>query len=147
MIVHNVRTGRQESKQTLRRDHKKIFVGCAEPDLRYRDLLIYGKHRWELYSNPTIEFSSFDCEGLGLNQCKLMVEQIMREIDGVMIIVSTHTSTDPLALYQIDCSIANDIPVVGVDVRFKFEGDMPQNLAGKMIKFGWEWFVQFFNRL
>jgi hypothetical protein len=64
MIVHNVVIGKQTSGQVSTRDHKKIYVGCAEPDIQYRDMLINGRHRWELYSKPTIDFNNFDRRGL-----------------------------------------------------------------------------------
>ena len=39
MVVHNVKIGEQTSEQVSDRDHKKIYVGSAESDIHYRDLL------------------------------------------------------------------------------------------------------------
>lgn len=64
-----------------------------------------------------------------------------------MIIVSAQTSKDSLALWEIDCSLSNSIPIVGVDVGQNSEGIIPTNLEGKMTTYGWEWFAAFFNGL
>ncbi|MBT4876527.1 MAG: hypothetical protein HN978_19660 [Desulfobacula sp.] len=82
-----------------------------------------------------------------LVQYKPIVEKAIQELDGVMIIVSAQTSNDPLALWEIDCSSSNCIPIVGVDVRRNYEGIIPTNLVGKMTRYVWEWFAEFFNRL
>ncbi len=147
MIVHTVKVGEQLSEHISSSEHKKIYVGCAEADIRYRDMLIYGRHRWELYSRPSLDFISLDCFGMGMNQYKAMVEKAIRGVDGVMIIVSAQTSNDPLALWLIDCTLSKSIPIVGVDVRPKSEGIIPLRLADNMIMFGWEWFAEFFNGL
>ena len=99
MIVHKVKIGEQKPGYIVGRNHKKIYVGCAESDTQYRDILVYGRHRWELYSKPTIEFLTADRQEMDLRQYKPMVEQVIREADGVMMIVSRQTSTDPLALW------------------------------------------------
>ncbi len=147
MIVHNVKIGEQTSEQVSDRAHKKIYVGSAESDIHYRDLLVYGRHRWELYSKPTIDFLTLDRKGMELVQYMPIVEKAIRGVNGVMIIVSAQTSKDPLVLWEIDCSLSDSIPIVGVDVRRKSEGVIPTNLAGKMTKFGWEWFAEFINGL
>jgi len=147
MIVHNVKIGNKTSGQVSDRENKKIYVGCAETDIRYRDMLVYGRHRWELYSKPTIDFLTLDRKEMELVQYKPVVEKTIQKVDGVMIIVSAQTSNDPLALWEIDCSLSNCIPIVGVDVRQKYEGTIPTNLVGKMTRYGWEWFAEFFNGL
>lgn len=147
MIVHNVKIGEKTPGQVSDREHKKIYVGCAEADIRYRDMLVTGRHRWELYSKPTIDFLTLDRKEMELAQYKPMVEKAIRAVDGVMIIVSAETSKDPLPLWEIDCSLSNSIPIVGVDVRRNSEGIIPTKLAGKMTKYGWEWFAEFFNEL
>ncbi len=147
MIVHNVKIGNQTSEQISDRENKKIFVGCAEIDIRYRDMLVYGRHRWELYSKPAIDFLTLDRKEMELVQYKPIVEKAIRGVDGVMMIVSAQTSKDTLALWEIDCSLSNSIPIVGVDVRRNSEGNIPTNLAGKMTRYGWEWFAEFFNGL
>lgn len=147
MIVHNVKIGKPISEPVSDRKHKKIYVGGAESDIRYRDMLVYGRHRWELYSNPAIDFSTLDRKGVALVHHKPIAKTFIQGVDGVMIIVSAETYKDPLALWEIHCSLSNRIPIVGVDVRPKSEGIIPENLEGKIIKFGWEWFAAFFNRL
>ena len=147
MIVHNVKIGEQISEQVSERSHKKIYVGSAESDIRYRDMLVYGRQRWEFYSNHAIDFITLDREGIELVHHKPMVEKAIQSADGVMMIVSAQTSQDPLALWEIDCSLSNGVPIVGVDVRPKSDGIIPADLEGKMIKYGWEWFAEFFNAL
>lgn len=147
MIVHNVKIGRQTSERVSDRDHKNIYIGCAEPDIRYRDMLVNGRHRWELYSKPTIDFRTSDRNEMKLVHYKQIVEKAIQGVDGVMIIVSAQTSKDPLALWQIDCSLSNNIPIIGVDVRRNSEGILPRDLTGKMTNYGWEWFAEFINGL
>lgn len=147
MIVHNVKIGKQISGQVSDRENKKIYVGSAESDIRYRDMLVYGRHRWELYSNPTLDFLTLDRKEMEWVQYKPIVEKVIQGVEGVMMIVSAQTSKDPLALWEIDCSLSNQIPIVGVDIRRKSEGNIPTNLAGKMTNYGWEWFAEFLNGL
>ena len=147
MIVHNVVVGKNTSEHLSVREHKTIYVGCAKSDIRYRDMLVNGRHRWELYSKPTIEFLTFDRKEMELTQCKPIVEKEIRGADGVMIIVTDQTSSDPLALWEIDCAVSNGIPMVGVDVGKNPHAVIPRGIQGKMTKFGWEWFAEFFNRL
>ena len=147
MIVHNVRIGEQVAERALDGAPKKIYVGCAESDIRYRDMLIYGKHRWELYSKPSIDFLTLDRKEMELIDYMPIAEKAILEADGVMIIVSVQTSKDPFVLWEIDYTLSNKIPIVGVDVRRQAEGTIPTGLAQHMTKFGWEWFAAFFNGL
>jgi hypothetical protein len=147
MIVHNVKIGKETSEYLPIRENKKIYVGSAESDIRYRDMLVNGRHRWELYSKPSIGFSTFDRKKMELSQCKPIVEKKIRGVDGVMIIVSDQTSSDPLVLWEIDCSVANKIPIVGVDIGKNTYGLIPKGLEKKITRFGWEWFSEFINGL
>lgn len=147
MIVHKVETGRQAVNQIMKREHKKIYVGCAESDIRYRDMLVNFRHRWEFYTNPTIDFLTFDWSELKVDRQKKIVEKLIRESDGMMIIVSAHTELDSIAIWEIDCAISNNVPIVGVDVEKNPEGNIPEILIGKMTRYGWEWFAKFINGL
>jgi len=147
MIVHNVRIQNETSRPVSGRAHKRIYVGCADTDIKYRDLLVNGRHRWELYSKPTIHFITLDRKGMELEHYKPIAEKVFRDIDGVMIIVSTQTSHDCIVLWEIDYCLSHNIPVVGVDIRHKSEGPIPRSLVGKMTRFGWEWFAEFFDGL
>ncbi|GAB6145866.1 hypothetical protein JCM12294_33050 [Desulfocicer niacini] len=60
MIVHNVKFKKGIPEHWPIRETPKIYVGSAESDIRYRDVLVNGGHRWELYSKPSINFSTFD---------------------------------------------------------------------------------------
>ena len=147
MIVHNVVVGKKSAAQNKDREHKRIYVGCAEADIRYRDMLVNFRHRWELYSRPTIEFVTFDRNEAEIAECKAPVEEAMNGVDGVIVIVSSQTSADPLALWVIDSAVANDIPIVGIDIGKHSDDDIPSKLVGKITKYGWEWFAEFFNNL
>ncbi|WP_024334842.1 hypothetical protein [Desulfotignum balticum] len=147
MIVHNVKIGKKTSEYLSIRENKKIYVGSAESDIRYRDMLVNGRHRWELYSKPSIDFFTFDRKGMELSQCKPIVEKKIRGVDGVMIIVSDQMSSDPLVLWEIDCSVANKIPLVGVDIGKNTYNLIPKGLERKITKFGWEWFSEFIDGL
>lgn len=64
-----------------------------------------------------------------------------------MIIISEKTSSAPLTLWEIDYPVKNGIPIVGVDVKRILQDLIPTGLKGKIAKFGWEWFDEFFNSL
>ena len=147
MIVHNVKIGKETSEDLPIRAKKKIYVGSAESDIRYRDMLVNGRHRWELYSKPSIDFLTFDRKEMELSQCRPIVEKKIRGADGVMIIVSDQTSLDPLVLWEIDCAVTNKIPIVGVDIGKNTCDLIPKGLEGKITKFGWEWFSEFIDGL
>jgi len=147
MIVHEVVIGDKAASQIVKGEHKKIYVGCAESDIRYRDMLVNFRQRWEFYTKNTIEFLTFDRSRTDSDHRKQTVERIICESDGVMIIVSKHTTSDSLALWEIDCAVSNTVPVVGVDIGQNPEGNIPKKLVGKMTKYGWEWFAMFFDGL
>lgn len=129
------------------RANKKIYVGCAQADAHYRDLLVFGRHRWELYSKPSIDFLTSDRGKTELAEYKAMVEMKIQNADGMMFMVTAHTSNDPLALWEIEQARVLGIPTVGVDVRQRVKGTIPTGLEGKMTRYGWEWFAEFFNEL
>ncbi|WP_022663970.1 TIR domain-containing protein [Desulfospira joergensenii] len=147
MIVHKVVVGKPPKDRAVKREHKKIYVGCAGSDIRYRDMLVNFRHRWEFYTNPTIDFLTFDRSRAGEKDQNQALEKIIRESDGVMFIVSADTAKDSWAVWEIDCAVSNDVPIVGVDIGKNPEGRIPEKLVGKMTRYGWEWFADFINRL
>lgn len=147
MIVHEVEIGKQPATQIMEREHKKIYVGCAESDIRYRDMLVNFRQRWEFYTKPTIDFLTFDWNTFELEQQQQVVEKIICESDGVMVIVSAYTALDVSANWEIDSAIKNSIPIVGVDIGKNPDGNIPGKLVGKMTRYGWEWFAMFINGL
>ena len=64
-----------------------------------------------------------------------------------MILISEHTASDYAIAWEIDYALSKSIPIVGVDVRKKREGELPEKLVGKITKFGWEWFADFIDGL
>lgn len=78
MIVDNVKNWENTSKNLPIRENKKIYVGIAESDIRYKEMLVNGRHRWELYSEPNIDFSTFYRKEMELSQCKLIVEKKLK---------------------------------------------------------------------
>lgn len=139
--------GKQQQNSMGKREHKKIYVGCAESDIRYRDMLVNFRQRWEFYTNPTIDFLTFNRDGLVQERQKQIIEKSIQDSDGVMVIVSANTELDPLAIWEIDCAVSNNIPIVGVDVGKNPEDHIPRKLVGKMTRYGWEWFSNFINKL
>jgi len=147
MIVHQVKIKNRSPRQIAKGEHKKIYVGCAESDIRYRDMLVNFRQRWEFYTKNTIDFLTFDRNSLDSSQWKHTVEKIIQESDGVMVIVSRHTALDSLAAWEIDCALSNRVPIVGVDIGKNPDGNIPKKLVGKMTRYGWEWFARFFDGL
>ncbi len=147
MIVHEVKIGKPSTKFKLTNKHRVVYVSSATSDLKYRDMLVYGRHRWELYTNGSLDFTTCDRNNLEVEQWKQKVEEKITHADGVMMLVSENTIKDENALWQIDCALENKIPIVGVDVRNRLEGEIPTKLIGKMTRYGWEWFTEFINDL
>ncbi len=147
MIVHQVKIGKPKKNAHIQRRHKTIFVGSTKTDIKYRDMLVYFRQRWEFYIRGTLDFSTFDYDVIEPDQWKQIAEKKIRESDGVMMIVSANTAQDSSAVWQIDCALSNNIPIVGVDVRYKFEGNIPEKLVERMTRYGWEWFAEFINSL
>ena len=147
MLVHDVKTGKRTKNQGSKGEHKKIYVGCAESDIRYRDMLVNFKQRWGFYTKNTFDFLTSERRGLETDQWKQMVEKTIRESDGVMMMVSEDTASDSNAAWEIDCPISNGVPIVGVDIRQDPDGTIPEKLVGKMTRYGWEWFAEFIDGL
>jgi hypothetical protein len=147
MIVHEVKIGKQKSGPAAKGGHKRIYVGCAESDIRYRDMLVNFRQRWGFYTKQTIDFLTFDRNKSKTNQHNQLVEKIICKSDGVMTIVSSRTVMDPLSIWEIDCAVSNKVPIVGVDVGQNPGGNIPEKLVGKMTRYGWEWFATFINGL
>ena len=147
MIVHQVKIGKQKIVPNLIKQHKKIYVGCACADLKYRDMLVYFRHRWEFYINGTLDFTTCDRTGFEPEQWKQEAEKKICAADGVFMLVSKNTVTDENAVWEIDIAIAHKIPIVGVDIRNRFKGELPEKLVGKMTRYGWEWFAKFINNI
>jgi hypothetical protein len=147
MIVHKVKIGKRTPGPVSKGEHKRIYVGCAESDIHYRDMLVNFRQRWEFYTKHTIDFLTFDRSKSETDQHTQKVEKIICKSDGVMTIVSSHTALDPLAIWEIDCSVSNNVPIVGIDVGKNPENNIPKKLVGKMTRYGWEWFATFINGL
>ena len=147
MIVHEVKIAKPETGRHIRGRHKTIYVGSAKADLKYRDMIVYGRQRWEFYTNGTLDFTTCDHNGLKPYQYKQTAERKIIESDGVMMVVSKNTVLDDFAVWEIDFALYKNVPIVGIDVRFKSEGKIPPQLVGKMTKYGWEWFAGFINKL
>ena len=60
-------------------------------------------------------------------------------------LVSENTVHDEDALWEIDMAFSHNVPIVGVDVRNRCSGALPEKLVGKMTRYGWEWFAEFIN--
>ena len=147
MIVHEVKIGKPSAECKFTGRHRTVYVGSADSDLKYRDMLVFFRHRWELYTNGYLDLITCDRDGLTEKQWKQKTEEKIMHSNGVMILVSENTATDENALWQIDCAFSNNVPIVGVDIRDRFEGEIPGKLNGKMTKYGWEWFARFINQL
>jgi hypothetical protein len=148
MIVHEVKIGRSKTAgRHLRGRHKTIYVSSAKTDLRYRDMLVYFRHRLEFYLEGTLDFITCDHNQSEQAQWEQTVEEKIRNSDGVIMLVSENTVLDEKAGWEIECALSNNVPIAGVDIRNKFEGKIPEKLVGKMTRYGWEWFAAFIDGL
>ena len=146
MIVHTVKIGEKEGPVSVDH-HRMIYVGGAQADLKHMNLLVYGRHRWEFYIKGTLDFLTCSRTGLDIKQWKTATEHKICQAHGVMLLVSNSTAEDEGALWEIDTALTHHVPIVGVDIRSRPEGEVPDKLAGKMTRYGWEWFAQFINNI
>ncbi|EFK07407.1 conserved hypothetical protein [delta proteobacterium NaphS2] len=147
MIVHKVTTEKLEKDHLSQGAHKRIYVGCAEPDIPRRDMMIGFRQRWQFYINNTFDFLTSDGSGLERDRWKRVAEKNIHKSDAVMILVSEHTASDFGVSWEIDCALKKGLPIVGVDIRKRSAGGIPKGLAGKMTRYGWEWFAMFIDGL
>jgi len=148
MIVHEVKIGRSKAAdQHLQGRHKTIYVSSAKADLKYRDMLLYFRHRLEFYLEGTLDFITCDHNKSKPEQWEQTAEKKIINSDGVIMLVSENTVLDEAADWEIECALSNDVPIAGVDIRNKFEGKIPEKLVGKMTRYGWEWFATFIDGL
>lgn len=145
MIVHQVKIGEPKKDRVIQGRHKTIYVGSSKNDIKYRDMLVNFRQRWEFYLKGTLDFSTCDYDDLKPDQWKWIAEKKIYESDGMMMIVTTNTADDGAAAWEIDCALSHNVPIVGVDIRYKFEGKIPEKLVGKMTRYGWEWFAEFID--
>ena len=85
MIVHNVTIEKRTENQNPQGAHKRIYVGSAESDIRYRDMVVNFRQRWSFYTNNTFDFLTSDRSGLKLEQWKQIAEKKIRKSDGVIV--------------------------------------------------------------
>ncbi|MCG8568205.1 MAG: hypothetical protein MI747_24315 [Desulfobacterales bacterium] len=147
MIIHTVKIGESNPVQIMEREHKRIYVAAAMADVWYRDLLVHCRHRWEFFTRPTIDFLTFDWEGGTPESRKLAAEKRIKGADGVMVIVTRNTHSDANVLWEMDLALAIGLPMAGIDVGRNPEGIIPDQLTGKITRYGWEWFAEFIDGL
>ena len=152
MIVHQVRIGESvtgpghEGQKSPGKEHL-IYVSSSVSDLKYRDLLVNFRHRWELYIHGSLEFSTCDRQDLLLEQWRQAAEKKIVQAGGVMIVVSENTVEDEGVVWEANCAILYRIPMVGVDIRKDTQSKIPEPLVGRLTRYGWEWFAMFINTL
>ncbi len=72
MIVHQVKIGEPKKDKHIQGRHKTIFVGSTQIDIKYRDMLVYFRRRWEFYIKGTLDFSTCDYDDLKPDQWNRM---------------------------------------------------------------------------
>jgi len=124
-IVHIVKIGCQE--KPCKGTHKNIHVVCAKGDEKYVDMVHYFSHRLSLYTNNPFSF-----------------RERYKDVDGIMIIVSGRTVDSRKARKMIEYAADNKIPIIGVDVRSRDMGSVPDI---KLTKLHWEGLSTFIDSL
>ncbi len=147
MITHIVR--HNNKCITKPGEHKKVYVCYALSDIKKRDLLISFKQRWEFYTNNTFDFIYIDkdLESYSSNDFIENITNCLKNCDGMMALISNNIKEDYLFEQELSIAIESNIQMVGIDIRKKDEGFIPDILQDKMIKWGWEWFSEFIDSL
>lgn len=110
-------------------DTPTAFISFAAEDANIRDLLVgQSKHPespWRLRDRSLHEpFSS---------AWKTQTRQIIEDSDVVIMLVSPTTHLAEGAIWEVDCAIANEVPVFGLQISKHDKGRRPSCLDGQRV--------------
>jgi hypothetical protein len=111
---------------------KRIFVGFAVEDKRYRDLL---KGQSRLGDSP-ISYTDFSVKQPWDRAWKSSCRSRIKGCDGMIALLSNNVRNADGARWEIKCAAEEGIPILGVyvkDDRYK-----PPEIAGKRV-ITWTW--------
>jgi hypothetical protein len=122
---------------------KRIFVGFAIEDKRYRDLL-RGQAR---LGDTPIEYIDLSVKEPWSSAWKTNCRQRIRGCHGMVALLSKNTRTAEGARWEIKCAVDEGVPTLSVHI-FKDDRYTPPEIAGqKVISWTWDGIGNFIKRL
>jgi hypothetical protein len=112
---------------------KRVFVGFAVEDKKYRDLL-RGQSK---LSDCPIEYTDFSVKEPWSNSRKTRCRQRIKGCDGVIALLSKNVKNADGARWEIKCAIEESVPILGVHIS-KDDRYIPPELNGKRAIL-WTW--------
>jgi hypothetical protein len=113
---------------------KRIFVGFAVEDQKYRDLL---RGQSKLGDCP-IDYTDYSVKEPWSNSWKTNCRQRIKGCHGVIALLSKNVKNADGARWEIRCAIEEAVPIIGVHI-FKDDSYVPPELNGaKAIAWTWD---------
>lgn len=123
---------------------KRIFISFAIEDERYRDLLKGQASN----KNSPFTFTDMSVKEPWSSQWKTNCRTRIKGCDGVIALLSKHTQNADGAKWEMQCTIEENIPIMGMYIHNEEGCQIPSQLQGKRI-YNWSWdtLENFINRL
>lgn len=112
---------------------KRIFIGFAVEDKRYRDFL---RGQSKLGGCP-IDYTDMSVKNPWDDSWKTRCRSRIRGCDGFVALLSRNVRKADGARWEIKCAVAEGVPVLGVHI-FKDDVYKPPEIQGKRV-IGWTW--------
>jgi len=123
---------------------KKIFIAFAGEDEWARDYLVgQGKN-----TKTPIDFKDMSIPKPFDSRWKAQCREIMKNCDGAIALLSTHTRAAEGARWEMQCANDERVPMIGVHTQKDNKGSIPPELAGKrVIEWTWDGIASWVNSL
>ena len=114
--------------------NKKVFISFAIEDKFARDHLVYQS---EDHKAP---FSFYDMSAKKAwdSQWKTNCRERIKGCDGVIALISKRTRNADGAKWEMQCTVDERIPIIGVHIHKDDKGQIPSELDGKKV-INWTW--------
>ena len=113
---------------------KRIFVGFAIEDEKYRNLL---RGQSKLGDCP-IEYTDYSVKEPWSSSWKTQCRERIKGCDGVIALLSANVRNADGARWEIKCAVDEGVPVLGVHI-YKDDDYTPPEIAGqKVTRWGWD---------
>lgn len=123
---------------------KRVFICFAVEDARYRDLL-KGQ---SLHTDSPFEYYDMSAKEPWDSQWKTNCRTRIKSCDGVIAILSKKTRAADGAKWEMQCSVEENKPIIGMHIHSDDKGEIPSELVGKrIIEWDWKEITKFINGL
>lgn len=135
-----------ETKPTIEEVKKKrIFISFAIEDLKYRDYLV-EQARLKKSSFSFIDMSAK--KPWKQDEWKKRCRTKIKSSDGVIALISKNTHQAGGARWEIKCAVEENIPIIGMQIKWSNQGAKPKELKNKrVIRWSWDNIEKFINEI